>query len=112
MRCLRAILGVNKLERITNITIRKILNVQNISEVIRMRRLKWFGHISRRPDDSFVKTVLIQDFQGNRGRGRPPLRWQDQVRKDTGIPIATAIRQAQNRKKWSATVKGAKGHPA
>ena len=75
-----------------------------------MRRLKWFGHMARRPGDNYIKSVFIQDFQGNRGRGRPPLRWQDQVRKDTGLPLATAMRHAEDRLKWAAIVRGAKGH--
>eukprot|EP00795_Rhopilema_esculentum_P011020 gene11020-19863_t len=49
-----------------------------------------------------MKSIFIQDFQGNWGRGRPPLRWQDQVRKDTGLPLATAMRHAQDRLKWAA----------
>ena len=109
-RCLRAILGVTRYERLSNNYIRDKLNVLNIGNIVKMRRLKWFDHMARRPGDNYIKSVFIQDFQGNRGRGRPPLRWQDQVRKDTGLPLATAMRHAQDRLKWAAIVRGAKGH--
>ena len=101
MRCLRRILGVSLRERRTNESIRKALGMPNsITEVIKRKRLKWFGHISRRPPNSYVSLALRQDFPNPRPRGRPPKKWTDQIRKDTGLPLATAERRAADREGW------------
>ena len=98
MRCLRRILGVSLRERRTNESIRKALGMPNsITEVIKRKRLKWFGHISRRSPNSYVSLALRQDFPNPRPRGRPPKKWTDQIRKDTGLPLATAERRAADR---------------
>ena len=50
MRCLRAILGVMRRERLRNEHIRKALQMKNtITEVVKQKRLRWFGHVTRRP---------------------------------------------------------------
>jgi len=98
MRCLRAILGVTRRDRLSNDKIREALKVNNtISDVIRRKRLRWFGHITRRPTKSYVAQAYRQDFNSPRPRGRPPKKWITQVREDTGLPIATAERYAADR---------------
>ena len=91
MRCLRAILGVTRRERLRNEHIRKALQMKNtITEVVKQKRLRWFGHVTRRPPESFVTNTYREDFSNQRPRGRPPKKWITQVREDTGLPIATA----------------------
>jgi hypothetical protein len=102
MRCLRAILGVTRRDRLRNHHIRAALNVSStISDVIKQKRLRWFGHITRRPPESYITQAYRQDFRNPRLKGRPPKRWADQVRADTGLPIATAERRAASRSDWS-----------
>ncbi len=101
MRCLRAILGVTRRDRLSNEHIRKNLQVKHtITEVTRYKRLRWFGHIARRPPESYVAQAYRQDFTNPRRRGRPQKRWINQVREDTGLPIATAERRASDRIDW------------
>ena len=112
MRCLRAILGVSIRDRMPNDKVRKTLNIRtSITEEIQKRRLRWFGHVSRRPPENFVSRAYRQDFPNPRPRGRPGKRWIDQVREDTGLPIATAERRAANRRGWrqSSRLVGARG---
>ena len=112
MRCLRAILGVTLKDKLSNETIRQRLKSgPPITEKIKKRRLRWFGHVTRRPPENYVSRVYRHDFANSRPRGRPAKRWIDQVRQDTGIPIATAELRAADRKGWrraSYTV-GARG---
>ena len=91
MNCLRSILGVSKLNRIRNEDIRRITGSEKtITEAINDKRLKWFGHVCRKANGSLVHQAYKQDFPHPRPRGRPPKRWVDLIKKDTGLPILTA----------------------
>ena len=68
--------------------------------MIKEKRLKWFGHVCRKETDSWVLQAYKQDFPHRRPRERPPKRWVDLIRKDTGLPILTAERNAQHRRGW------------
>ena len=101
MQCLRSILGVSRLNRIRNEEIRRITGSEKtIIEVIKDKRLKWFGHVCRKTNDSRVHQAYKQDFPHPRPRRRPPKRWVDLIKKDTGLPILTAERNAQHRSRW------------
>ena len=98
MRCLRAILVVTRRDRLRNEFVPKTLNVSNtITVVVKLKRLRWFGHVTRRSPESHVKQAYRQDFSNPRPRGRPPKKWIHQVREDTGLPIATAEPRASER---------------
>ena len=101
MRCLRAILGVTRRERLRNEHIRKALQLKNtITEVVKQKRLRWFGHVTRRPPESYVAKAYREDFSNPKPRDRPPKKWITQVREDTGLPIATTERRASDRGDW------------
>ena len=57
-------------------------------------------HVCRKETDSWMFQAYKQDFLHRRPRGRPPKRWVDLIRKDTGLPILTAERNAQHRRGW------------
>ncbi|KAK6734032.1 hypothetical protein RB195_017667 [Necator americanus] len=46
-----------------------------ITEKMKEARLRWFGHVLRREEDSVAKTALKLDVSGVRPRGRPKIRW-------------------------------------
>ena len=101
MQCLRSILGVSRLNRIRNEEIRRITrSEETIIEVIKNKRLKWFGHVCRKTSDSWVHQAYKKHFPHPRPRGRPPKRWVDLIKKDTGLPILTAEINAQHRRRW------------
>ena len=101
MRCLRTILGVTRRDRLRNEHIREKLNMTiSISEVVKKKRLRWFGHVTRRPEKSYVRKALKERFHKPRPRGRPHKRWEDQIREDTGLPLPTAERSAAERTGW------------
>ena len=45
-------------------------------DVMRQRRLHWFGHIERREDNSWLKKVQILAVDGHSGCGRPRKTWE------------------------------------
>jgi pyridoxal biosynthesis lyase PdxS len=74
MRTLRWICGHTRMDRVRNGDIRDRLGVAPIEEKFVQHRLRWFGHVQRRPLEAPVHCgVLNQDNNVRRGRGRPKL---------------------------------------
>ena len=88
--CLRTIAGVALIQRVRLDTIRADLDITDtIIQLIQRKRLNWFGHVLRRdPQKSYVYLLFKSEFQNSRPRGHPPLRWKDQIKKDTGFPFS------------------------
>ena len=55
MRMVQWICGVSLCDRITSEELRKRLGITNIGEILRRARLRWFGHVMRKDDNSWVK---------------------------------------------------------
>ena len=43
--------------------------------------LKWFWYVERMGSERMTKRVYMSEVEGQRGRGRPPFRWRDGVRR-------------------------------
>ena len=103
--CLRTILGFRLTDRISIERLHQMANIKHDLEMdIRKKRLTWFGHVCRLPEESLVKKVMKGDFQKKRGRGRPAKRWADLIREDTSLPISTAEKYSKDRDKWRRLV--------
>ena len=76
------------------------LDENKITEVVKQQLLRWFGHVTIRPNESYVAKAYREDFSNPRPRGRPPKKWISCVREDIGLPIATAERRASGRSDW------------
>jgi hypothetical protein len=50
--------------------------------VIKIRRLEWLRHVVRMNETRFVKKIFERKLEGRRGRGRPRLRWINDVEND------------------------------
>ncbi|XP_071724837.1 uncharacterized protein [Rutidosis leptorrhynchoides] len=75
--------GLTLKDKVRNETIRSNLKVAPIDEKIREGRLRWFGHVRRRPIDIPVRKCEDIDIRTKRrGRGRPRLTWERVIRKD------------------------------
>ena len=62
--------------------------------------MQWFCHgVLRLPECSFVNITYKHDFDGKRPKGRPPKRWSDQLRSNTGLPLLTTEIKCQDREK-------------
>ena len=53
-----------------------------ISKKVQESRLKWYGHVLRREAEYVGKRVMGMEVPGKRRRGRPKLRWLDNIRND------------------------------
>ncbi|GJU39989.1 hypothetical protein Tco_1192946 [Tanacetum coccineum] len=82
LRMLRWTCGKTMLDMIPNGVYRVKLEVETIINKIREGRLRWFGHVRRRPQSAPVRRVEALVVDGMRRRGRPKLRWEDRVKLD------------------------------
>lgn len=111
MRCLRSILGVSLRDKMRNVDIRRQLDMNTtITDVVTKRRLKWFGHVIRMPACRLPNQAYHNDFDTPRQRGRPPLRWKDQIKDDAQIPLPEAELLATTRLEWRRLSKEAREH--
>lgn len=65
-----------------NKEIRTLFNEPDIVAKIRSRRLRWAGHVIRRDSHNLIKRIWEAELAGTRKRGRPRLRWKDQILKN------------------------------
>ncbi|XP_071728670.1 uncharacterized protein [Rutidosis leptorrhynchoides] len=77
MRMLRWTCGKTMLDMIPNSVFKENLEVRSISDKLREGRLRWFGHVRRRPLTAPVRKVEALTVDGVRRRGRPTRRWED-----------------------------------
>ena len=111
MRMLRSIMRISLKEHKTNVEIREMAGVVAIRDLVRRSRLSWFGDVMRMEDSRWPKLTMcgyLAEHNG-RGRGRPPLRWSDKVKKDIEqmkVDPKTCIPLVKDVGMWLRTVKG------
>ena len=89
------------MDKVRNEEIRQRLNLtKTITEEVSQRRLKWFGHVLRMPQQRLPIMAYEIDFNVPRQPGRPPTRWRDQVMQDAGMPPPTVENLALDRPEW------------
>ncbi|XP_073964291.1 uncharacterized protein [Choristoneura fumiferana] len=98
MRMLRWSGGVTLMDKVRNEYVRGSFRVAPIIEKVKEKRLRWYGHVQRRPEDHIVKLALNLPVT-KRGRGRPPSTWLTTVEKDLKEAKLDAS-TAHDRAKW------------
>jgi hypothetical protein len=80
---LRWFCGLIKRDRARNNDIRDKVGVAPIKEKLIQYRLRWFGHVQRRPPEALVRSgVLKRADNVKSSRCRPKLTWDESVKKD------------------------------
>ncbi|KAG2650522.1 hypothetical protein PVAP13_1NG199819 [Panicum virgatum] len=83
MRMLRWFCGHTRRDRVRNEVIRDRVGVAPIEEKLTQHRLRWFGHVQRRPPDAPVRSGVLERVDNvKRRRGRPKLTWDESVKRD------------------------------
>jgi len=103
----------NQLWRIRrNDELEAIIKGENIDRFIKCQRIQWFGHIERMRDTSIPKKMLYGKLYATRRRGRPKMRWLDDVSTDLRkMGINERRDRARDRESWRRIVKEVKVHP-
>jgi hypothetical protein len=90
--------GVSLKNRISSKDLRVRLGIEGIDEIVERGRLRWFGHVERRPTE-WVSACRRFEVVGTKGRGRSRKTWEECVKKDLNSRSLTA-EMAQDREKW------------
>ena len=70
--------------------------------IVKIRRLKWYGHVSR--SSGLAKTILRGRVKGGRRQGRQKKRLEDNIRGMDGPEFAKSLRAVDNKGKWKKLV--------
>jgi len=104
MSWLRKIAGISRLQKIRNDDIRQALSVEpTLLDKVVQRRLRWFGHVERMAVDRIPHIALHARFEGKRNKGRPRLRWVDNIKEGMtsfGLTLRRAMDLTNYRGQW------------
>jgi len=92
--------------KLHNGELRVLYSLPNIVRVVKVRRMRWAGHVARMVEGRGVNRVLVGKPEGKRPLGRPRRRWEDNIKMDLqevgGGGDWMAL--AQDRDRWRALV--------
>ena len=98
MRCYRKILRISYKDHVRAMIQQSIGPHEDLLAIVKRRKLQWYGHISR--SSGLAKTILQGTVKRGRRQGRQRKRWQDIIRKWTGLEFAKSQRAVESRGKW------------
>jgi hypothetical protein len=87
-RVLRKIFGPKRDEvtgewkRLHNEDLYNLYSSPTIIRVIKLRRMRWMGHVARMGEGRGANRILEGRHEGRRPLGRPRLRWEDNIKMD------------------------------
>ncbi|XP_073960723.1 uncharacterized protein [Choristoneura fumiferana] len=81
----RSMLGITVMHRKRNEWIRRVTKVRDVVEEIERNKWRWAGHIARMNHDRWARRTLEwRPRENTRSRGRPPMRWKDDICRQAG----------------------------
>ena len=87
--------------------------MQSVHTLLKLAQLRWTGHVTRMPDESFPKKILYGELQvGKCSYGGQKKRYKDTLKaslKDFSIPTESWEQIAQDRTKWRGFIRRGAG---
>jgi hypothetical protein len=93
--------------KLHNEDLNDLYSLPNIVRVVKLRRIRWAGHVARMGKDRGAYRVLVGKPEGKSPLGRPRRRWEDNIKIDlqeVGGGGGDWMELAQNRDRWRALV--------
>jgi hypothetical protein len=79
---------------------------------IKAQRIRWLGHVKRMEVGAMPRKMMKGKLFIGRRRGRPCLRWMDDVVEDLKVmEIKQWTEKTKDREQWSLVIEEAKAHP-
>ena len=94
------------MDKVTNEEVLRRTSLTTLPTILKRRRLRWLGHVSRMEDGRIPKDLLYGELaSGSCSVGRPLLRFKDVAKRDlSSLKIKDWENVAKNRAKWRSTV--------
>jgi len=96
-----------ELRRLHNEELNDLYPSPDIVRVIKSRKMRWAGNVTRMGEERGVYRVLVGKLEGKRPLGRPRRRWVDNIRTDlqeVGCGYMDWNGLAQDRDRWRTLV--------
>ena len=100
MKCCRKILRISYKDLVTKQEVRAKIQQAHLT-IAKRRKLQWYGHVSH--SSGLAKTILRGTVKRGRRQGRLGKKWEDNIRKWTGLEFARSQRAVENVEKMEET---------
>ena len=102
MRCYRKVLHISYKDHVTNEEVRAEIQQEigpheNLLTFVKRHQLQWYVHVSR--SSGLAKSILQGIVKGGRRQDRQRKRWEDNIRKWTGLEFSKSQSAVENREK-------------
>ena len=68
---------MNRLDRVTSVEIREMLNQECVLDLAKRRQESWKGRLEEMSIEKTTNKDFVGEMEGKRPRGAPRLRWID-----------------------------------
>ena len=77
---------------------------ETLDKMAQANGVRWYGHVVRRDEESFLKKAMMLQVNGQRKRGRPTQTWKRQV-EESLKKIGLRMEEATHRARWREGVR-------
>ena len=101
MWMLRRMLKIPWIGHKTNIEVLQLAKATStLLSSIKKRKCKYFGHLTR--ENSIQRVILEGKIEGKRGKGRPRVKWMDNIKDWMNLNYCDCVRLANSREEWKS----------